>query len=328
MSEIKYHFNENIGKTNICHADKRECPHIHGSTPQEARQNYEQKMSEKTLITLSNKNFTIVTEELVNAPHRILQKTPLKKLSTMELSSTLSKECKNLGMDSETVDSAIALAIVLHEKQKRGSRGEHEKTPYIEHPLRNSLRLVRMGVKDQDIIVAAILHDTVEDTSQIFVKKFHSGLGKMHEIESRKKLMEHISQAYGERVASIVKGVTNDYRDRETSAKMSMEEKHQEYYHHVHQEINKSTGVYLVKISDFIDNATGLYHNNDPARIEKTINQAKKYLPVVKVFEESPQFNKLPINNSQKTRLKETLSITTQRLKNIIDNENHILKDV
>ena len=43
--------------------------------------------------------------------------------------------------------------------------------------------------------------------------------------------------------------------------------------------------MFLVKLSDFIDNATGLYHNDHPERARKTLQQALKYLPLVPEFE-------------------------------------------
>ena len=56
------------------------------------------------------------------------------------------------------VKKAYELAAKVHEGQKRLS-GE----PYIMHPLSVALILARLGMDDASII-AAMLHDTVEDT--------------------------------------------------------------------------------------------------------------------------------------------------------------------
>jgi GTP diphosphokinase / guanosine-3',5'-bis(diphosphate) 3'-diphosphatase len=56
---------------------------------------------------------------------------------------------------------ALKFAAIKHRKQKRKD-GE---TPYVNHPIELFDVLVNEGgVKDEDLLVAAILHDTVEDT--------------------------------------------------------------------------------------------------------------------------------------------------------------------
>jgi (p)ppGpp synthase/HD superfamily hydrolase len=57
------------------------------------------------------------------------------------------------------------MASFLHRKQTRFVRGDLPRVPYIEHPLRVALRLVRWGVPDAELIAAALLHDVVEDCS-------------------------------------------------------------------------------------------------------------------------------------------------------------------
>lgn len=67
-----------------------------------------------------------------------------------------------------TVSSAIFLILKAahfsadrHRDQRRkGSRN----TPYINHPLEVAERLSRAGIEDATVLVAAILHDTIEDT--------------------------------------------------------------------------------------------------------------------------------------------------------------------
>ena len=54
---------------------------------------------------------------------------------------------------------ALILAEKLHEGQKRRS-GE----PYIIHPVRVANGLISLGIADESIIIAALLHDILEDT--------------------------------------------------------------------------------------------------------------------------------------------------------------------
>lgn len=55
---------------------------------------------------------------------------------------------------------AISFATKAHGNQKRKYTDE----PYMVHPLEVAELLIRVGITDDDIIIAAILHDVVEDT--------------------------------------------------------------------------------------------------------------------------------------------------------------------
>lgn len=48
-----------------------------------------------------------------------------------------------------------------HQSQKRKQAGN---IPYINHPIEVANILVQSGVKDFNVLSAALLHDTVEDT--------------------------------------------------------------------------------------------------------------------------------------------------------------------
>jgi GTP diphosphokinase / guanosine-3',5'-bis(diphosphate) 3'-diphosphatase len=58
------------------------------------------------------------------------------------------------------ISKAITFATIVHEKQKR--KGSN--IPYIFHPLEAG-SIVSEMVSDEELIVAAILHDTVEDAN-------------------------------------------------------------------------------------------------------------------------------------------------------------------
>ena len=81
---------------------------------------------------------------------------------------------------------AAAFAAQRHSDQRRkGKRA----VPYINHPIAVSACLADVGVEDADILAAALLHDTVEDTN--------TSLAELEEL-------------FGQRVASIVAEVTDD----------------------------------------------------------------------------------------------------------------------
>ncbi len=83
--------------------------------------------------------------------------------------------------DDEVIVRAFETARTSHEGQFRKS-GE----PYITHPLAVAQILASYGL-DTDTVVAALLHDTVEDTGMT---------------------LEDVSAAYGETVAELIDGVT------------------------------------------------------------------------------------------------------------------------
>ncbi len=105
----------------------------------------------------------------------------------LEKCEILQQELQNLikdsgkGYDLALIEKAMAVASAAHNGQRRHSGEE-----YICHPLHVACILVEMGM-DSDSVVAALLHDVVEDT--------------------RIELSE-IREQFGEQVAMLVDGVT------------------------------------------------------------------------------------------------------------------------
>ncbi len=64
--------------------------------------------------------------------------------------------------ETKSLLKALAFAAEKHRFQKRKDTAG---TPYINHPIDVALTLAETGEEtDEDLIVAAILHDTIEDT--------------------------------------------------------------------------------------------------------------------------------------------------------------------
>ena len=59
------------------------------------------------------------------------------------------------------IEKAIEIAIRIHERQKRKGDGV---TPYVVHPISVAILLSRY-TDDEDLLIAAFLHDALEDTS-------------------------------------------------------------------------------------------------------------------------------------------------------------------
>lgn len=95
-------------------------------------------------------------------------------------------------------DLALQLASALHHDQARktGSASEHQ-VPYVAHLL-SVCALVLENGGDEDLAIAALLHDAVED-------------------QGGEPTLQTIRQLFGDRVASIVDGLTDksddNYRD-------------------------------------------------------------------------------------------------------------------
>ncbi|RKZ95073.1 MAG: phosphohydrolase [Gammaproteobacteria bacterium] len=83
---------------------------------------------------------------------------------------------------------AVRYATLKHANQRRKA-ATAKVVPYIVHPLEAAQILVEAGITDEDILIAAVLHDTLEDTDAT---------------------EDDIRFKYGERVLSIVKEVTDD----------------------------------------------------------------------------------------------------------------------
>lgn len=91
-------------------------------------------------------------------------------------------------MTSPRFIDAVRYATLKHATQTRKAANAAV-VPYIVHPLEAAQILAEVGVTDEDILIAAVLHDVLEDTDGT---------------------EDDIRYKYGERVLGIVKEVTDD----------------------------------------------------------------------------------------------------------------------
>ena len=139
------------------------------------------------------------------------------------------------------IDSRLALvlkaAAFAAEKHSGQSRKDVDATPYINHPLALAQILAVEGdVEDAEVIAAALLHDTIEDTQT-------TG--------------EELRIVFGDRIASMVEEVTDDKGVEKPIGKARQVE------HAPHL----SDGAKLVKLADKIANLRDVAHN-PPARCD------------------------------------------------------------
>lgn len=234
------------------------------------------------------------TKARLNLPKPLLERSNalgtlrLKDLDSGGLTLALLSRVRELEKEGkishEKVLNALDKATFLHRDAKRGNRKNLSETPYIEHPLRNALRSLRWGCTDEDVIVAIILHDTVEDCVDDIVRYSaqEDHPEALPEATKREIAMEWVANEFGPEVARLVLAVSNPITEDGTR---SPQQKREEYADHVGTVINGDAKVFLVKVADFVDNATGLHHNNIEGNRDKTKARARKYLPVLEMFE-------------------------------------------
>lgn len=95
-------------------------------------------------------------------------------------------ENENRMIDAFQLLTAIDYAAMMHKLQRRKG---YLKIPYINHPIKVCQMIASVDETDPDLLIAAVLHDTLEDTSAT---------------------QDEIKVLFGANVLSIVEEVTDD----------------------------------------------------------------------------------------------------------------------
>ena len=184
----------------------------------------------------------------------------------MGCSSRAILSSQDRGEDRDVLDAAIGFAAYYHRSQTRASRQGLSWTHYIEHPLRVCLRLRRWGITALPVLVAAVLHDVLEDCHEEIEEDFH------------RPAAEVLQSAFGDEVALIVKALTNP----PTVPGATRAERNARYLDHVAVAV-RDDRVLMVKFSDFADNALSLHHHQHLDGMASRL--ATKYAPLVPIFD-------------------------------------------
>jgi guanosine-3',5'-bis(diphosphate) 3'-pyrophosphohydrolase len=145
-------------------------------------------------------------------------------------------------MDTLKILKAAHFAASKHSKQKR--KGE-DAIPYINHPIEVAMLIAEVGeITDTEVLIAAILHDTIEDT------------------ETTSKEVEAI---FGKRVLDLVLEVTDD----KSLPKLTRKQLQVEHAPSLSPEAT------LIKIADKISNIKGVIHSPP---VKWTHQRRKEYL--------------------------------------------------
>ena len=151
--------------------------------------------------------------------------------------------------DNDLIERAYNLANTAHEGQLRRSGA-----PYISHPLSVGVILVNLGM-DTESIVAALLHDVVEDTSvEITV----------------------IEKEFGKETANLVEGVTKLGQ----VPYVSREEQQAENIRKMFLAMAVDIRVMIIKLADRLHNARTFQYLPDEKRRYKALETMEIYAPI------------------------------------------------
>ena len=156
----------------------------------------------------------------------------------------------NPAADFAQIRAAFEFAERSHAGQKRKS-GE----PYIIHPLAVAQIVAEELHLDSESIEAALLHDTIEDTSATH---------------------EDISRLFSPTVADLVEGVSKLTRVHYTSK----EEEQMENLRKMLMAMSKDIRVILIKISDRLHNMRTMEYQTPEKQKQKSFETMEIYAPV------------------------------------------------
>ncbi|MBR3545902.1 MAG: bifunctional (p)ppGpp synthetase/guanosine-3',5'-bis(diphosphate) 3'-pyrophosphohydrolase [Oscillospiraceae bacterium] len=155
----------------------------------------------------------------------------------------------NPGVDLARVRAAFELADRAHAGQKRKAG-----TPYVTHCIEAARICVEMGL-DEDSVVAALLHDVIEDTALTH---------------------DDIAKEFGAEVADIVEGVTKLTRVRFTNR----EDEQMENLRKMLMAMAKDIRVILIKLADRLHNMRTMEYMTPAKQLEKSTETMEIYAPI------------------------------------------------
>ena len=155
----------------------------------------------------------------------------------------------NITMDMGRVRDAYEYAVKLHEGQKR-----RDGSPYVTHCVATAEIIAEQGL-DEDSIVAALLHDVIEDTPATY---------------------DDVKRQFGATVADIVEGVTKLTRVQYTSH----EEEQAENLRKMLIAMAKDIRVVLIKIADRLHNMRTMDYQSKEKQLIKSAETMEIYAPI------------------------------------------------
>ena len=165
-----------------------------------------------------------------------------------ELEEKIRQNCH--GVDLARVRAAYEMARDAHAGQLR----KDGRSPYVTHCIAAADITVDMGL-DEDSIVAALLHDLIEDTAMTHTD---------------------IARQFGPAVADIVEGVTKLTRVQYTS----VEDEQMENLRKMLMAMAKDIRVILIKIADRLHNMRTMAYQSTEKQRSKSLETMEIYAPI------------------------------------------------
>ncbi|HPH78931.1 MAG TPA: HD domain-containing protein, partial [bacterium] len=199
----------------------------------------------------------------------------------------------------------------------------------IVHPLEVAEVVWRdFGVDDKNVILAALLHDSIEDQAELLRMKN----GDPENIDKRRSGLDYIGKKFGSDVAGLVEELSNPEKSKKDIEKelislgYKIEDqnfereknklKNKYYLEHVKEIIEKDPRLMAIKLADFSLNALALDNvKDDPSRKAKLL---VKYQPVGKLFLDK-------IDNPDETTKRMIEKFDSQKLSWLRDELEHLV---
>lgn len=155
----------------------------------------------------------------------------------------------NPAADLSRIRAAFDFASAAHKNQRR-----KDGSPFVTHPLAAAEIVAEMGL-DEEAIIAALLHDCIEDTGATY---------------------EEIAKRFGSSVAEIVEGVTKLTRVQYTSK----EEEQMENLRKMLLAMAKDIRVIIIKMADRLHNMRTMEYQTPEKQAEKALETMEIYAPI------------------------------------------------
>jgi (p)ppGpp synthase/HD superfamily hydrolase len=195
------------------------------------------------------------------------------------------------------VEEAARWAVDLHAGQRR------TREPYLNHVLRVAIRILAYyRVTDVDVVVAALLHDAVEDQPWRMIGREPDDGPPPHQ-----EALTVLAERFGPRTARLVKALTNPIYDPDRDAD-------EQYREHVRDALTAEPWARVVKLSDFTDNGVGVLYAVGP-KVERA---ARKYTPLVPVMRDFVARDDTPLDPDVKQRISRQLDLAASRFAAIL----------
>jgi (p)ppGpp synthase/HD superfamily hydrolase len=195
--------------------------------------------------------------------------------------------------------AVLEQAFRLAERLHRGDRRARE--PVLNHLLRVTIRIMcHYRVRDVEVLVAALLHDAVEDHPE----ELAGGAPE----DATAAALAVLARDFGPRVAELVGAVTNPEYD-------PARDKDDQYREHVAASLAGNPWARLIKVSDFTDNGVGILYTIGP----KVRRAAVKYGPLVPVLRELVARPDTPLPDDVKAQIAGQFDLAEQRFAAILE---------